>query len=281
VDITNRTIFLLWWQGFANAPPLVRACIESWRRFHPDWRVVALDAHTIGDWIALDDMIDLARPDIPLQKVANVARLALLRAHGGVWADATLYCLRPLDEWLPRYHTIGLTAFRNPTPDRMIATWFFAADKDNAIVAALLAEFVAFLNAHRFPNQGTDESMAEIDGLMPALGKDVKSTLGWFEPGLIERLGAHPYFILHYIFNRLMLDDARLRALWDSAPALDIGASGRLRKLADRKDGLERALALIDRGAGPVQKLDWRVDATTPFWTGVLARLAAIGPAPC
>jgi mannosyltransferase OCH1-like enzyme len=91
---------MLWFQGFADAPPLVQACLESWRRFNPTWRVVALNRASLPEWVDLDQAIDPERRDLDMRKVANVARLCLLRRHGGVWADATSFCLRPLDDCL-------------------------------------------------------------------------------------------------------------------------------------------------------------------------------------
>jgi mannosyltransferase OCH1-like enzyme len=46
--------------------------------------------------------------------VAALARLCLLRTHGGVWVDATVFCRRPLDEWLPEHAASGFFAFANP-----------------------------------------------------------------------------------------------------------------------------------------------------------------------
>jgi hypothetical protein len=113
-----------------------------------------------------------------------------------VWADATLFCLRPLDEWLPPNHTMdhttGFTAFRDPSRERLMANWFIAAEPTNPILAALHREFTSFMARHAFPNQNAPETVLEIERLAATLNADVESTLGWFEPGLIERLGAHP-----------------------------------------------------------------------------------------
>jgi mannosyltransferase OCH1-like enzyme len=32
-----RVVWMLWWQGWEVAPPLVRACRDSWQRHHPEW----------------------------------------------------------------------------------------------------------------------------------------------------------------------------------------------------------------------------------------------------
>src|SRR6185369_4382947 len=97
--VSNRTIWTLWHQGFADAPPLVQACLESWRRLNPVWCIHALDQNSLGDFIDLAALRD-ASGHLTLQKTSALARLALLRRHGGVWTDATVFCLRPLDEWI-------------------------------------------------------------------------------------------------------------------------------------------------------------------------------------
>lgn len=55
---------------------------------------------------------------------------------GGVWADATLWCARPLDDWLePSCRTAGFFGYDRPAADRPIATWFLAAAADSRIAS--------------------------------------------------------------------------------------------------------------------------------------------------
>lgn len=121
----------MWHQGFAEAPQIVRTALESWRRVNPDWRVVALDRDSLSDWVDLKSVIDLDRSDLTVQKFSAITRLCLLRRYGGVWTDATVCCLRPLDAWLPEHYGAGFFAFRNPGPDRLASNWLIAAESDN------------------------------------------------------------------------------------------------------------------------------------------------------
>ena len=116
--VENRTIWTLWHQGFADAPPLVQACLESWRRFNPGWRVIALDRHSLPDYYDIAEVIDPARRDLDVIKMSNLTRLCLLWRYGGLWTDATVFCLRPLDDWLHAAYDAGFFAFRNPAKDR-------------------------------------------------------------------------------------------------------------------------------------------------------------------
>ena len=39
----NKTIWTMWDRGADAAPDMVKLCVDSWRRHHPEWRVVVLD----------------------------------------------------------------------------------------------------------------------------------------------------------------------------------------------------------------------------------------------
>ena len=77
--VSNRTIWMLWFQGFADASPLVQVCLESWRRSNPTWRVVALNRTSLSEWVDFEQAIDPERRDLDMRRVADVARLCLLR----------------------------------------------------------------------------------------------------------------------------------------------------------------------------------------------------------
>jgi len=88
-----------------------------------------------------------------------------------------------------------------------------------------------------------------------------------------NRVRAYPYFIFHYTFNKLILTNPELRALWEGAPPLDAGPPHRLQALVKEPDGLPQALDAIDRGSWMLQKLDWHIDLAAPYWNAVMKRL--------
>jgi hypothetical protein len=270
----NRTIWTFWYQGFDHAPPLVRACLDSWRRLNPDWQVIALDRHSLRDWIDLREAIDPARSDIPVQKLSAVARLCLLRRYGGVWVDATVFCLRPLDHWLPEQIPGGFAAFRNPARDRLMGNWFIAAEKDSALLAELHAAFIEFMNSRIFSNQNNLFGRIAMAVLQRLLDGNIRRTTLWLNPRLQAVLKAYPYLIFHYVFNNIILTNPDLRQLWEQGLPLDAALRHSLQALAHREDGLALAFEAIDRGDWALQKLDWRIDIASPFWSAVMPRLA-------
>src|ERR1700733_6707710 len=86
----SRTIWMYWHDGWDKAPEICHLCLQSWRQRNPGYEVHALDLETLKT--VLDDpprQKDMAF----VRGYANRVRLRLLRTHGGVWADATNFCL--------------------------------------------------------------------------------------------------------------------------------------------------------------------------------------------
>lgn len=96
-----RRIFTLWLQGEEQAPPLVRACLDSIRR-HSDAELVVLDERSLFDWIDLPAEIIRKWKDGKMKAAhfTDICRVELLYRHGGVWMDATCYLDAPFPEWL-------------------------------------------------------------------------------------------------------------------------------------------------------------------------------------
>jgi len=178
----NKTIWMYWRQGWEMAPPLVRACAESWRRLNPAWRVTTLTAQALReDPELVGKMPAVAGKALPDEALSDVIRLHLLDRHGGIWADATTYCMKPLDDWIPEVLSSGFFAFDRPGPWRMLSTWFLAADAPCPIV------HLWRLAADRYWT-----------------GRDERDN----------------YFWAHILFAQAYEQDAQVRALWDATPKI-------------------------------------------------------------
>jgi len=130
-----RIVWMFWDTGEAAAPPLVRACIGSWRDRNPGWEVRLLSRADMEDAV---DIADLAHVR-PVAQFSDILRTRLLLAHGGVWADATTWCALPLDHWLPPLMAGEMFLFRTPGPDRLVSSWFIAARPGGPALRALSA----------------------------------------------------------------------------------------------------------------------------------------------
>lgn len=275
--MATKIIWMYWHQGWEEAPDLVKRCRASWVRLNPDYEVRALDQHSLFDYITLAEGISPERKDLSIQKIANLGRLALLSRYGGVWADATVMCIRPLDEWLGPYLESGFFAFRNPGIDRLMSNWFIAAEPDSIILQRLYKNVSDYFAHTYFFNQGSVFRRKVVMKLFKRRWTvDARSTLHWHSWFARKILRAYPYFIFHYTFNKLILTDPECAGLWNQAKPFPSDIPHRLQRLQSKPDGLETAKREIDSGAAPLYKLSWKVDASNAYWTAILEYLERV-----
>jgi len=145
----NRVIWTCWFQGQDSAPFVVRKCLESWVNRNPDWDVRVLDASSIRKYINLEDHIDLSEQEVTAASLSDIVRILLLNEYGGVWADATSYCNRPLDDWLPGYMPRDFFAFSDPGKYLLLASWFLARGPSDQLVGKWAARTLAYWSGRR------------------------------------------------------------------------------------------------------------------------------------
>ena len=92
------TIWMYWDSGLAHLPDIVAHCITSWVIMNPTWHVQLLTDETVLDY--LPGWTTEKWVQVLGAHKGDIARITLLRDHGGVWADATQFCLLPLNHWI-------------------------------------------------------------------------------------------------------------------------------------------------------------------------------------
>jgi hypothetical protein len=132
----NKTIYLLWLQGWDNAPWLQKQVATSWIINNPSWKVELVDLDNLKTYVNDIDYIYDKNKSISHQHKADIIRLSLLKNLGGVWADSTMLCMQPLCHWVFEavepagiwmYHGTGggMTINVGPT------IWFIISKKNN------------------------------------------------------------------------------------------------------------------------------------------------------
>ena len=105
----QKNIFILWLQGWDNAKWLNKKVAESWKINNLDWTVHCIDLVNLKDYVNDINYIYDNQKDISPQAKSDIIRLSLLKNYGGVWADATMLCMQPLEHWVhPAVEPVGL-----------------------------------------------------------------------------------------------------------------------------------------------------------------------------
>lgn len=96
----TSNIWVLWWQGYEDAPDIAKACISSIKKNAGSHPVVLLDRYNYKQYITLPDhVIDkFEKGHMMLAHLSDIIRTSLLYEYGGIWMDATMYMLHPFDE---------------------------------------------------------------------------------------------------------------------------------------------------------------------------------------
>lgn len=93
-----------WWQGMDEAPDLIKACINSLKRYLPDEvELIIITRDNYRDYVDfpqwLIDKVEDGR--ITLTTFSDVIRASLLYKYGGIWMDSTILLTEtiPVDFW--------------------------------------------------------------------------------------------------------------------------------------------------------------------------------------
>lgn len=257
-DLIPRTIWVLWYQGQADAPFLVQKCIDSWVKQNPTWEVVILNNDNLGEYIVSDLPADKLE-SISLTEQSNLVRLQLLSDYGGVWADATTICMAPLDEWIDDYARSGFFAFERPGVDRIMSSWFIASVKNGPIVSKLRSHYCAFFLKNEFNIKGKRKQKI-LRRLERILNKSEKTTRFWFSPIVTKIFKVCPYFIFHYMFERLVSKDSECKTIWKNTKKVSADLPHRIQRAGIFSPLNEEYKAEIDERHVPVYKLTWKYD---------------------
>lgn len=257
----ERTVWMLWLQGFENAPEVVQVCLRSWKSRNPTWRVVELNEENIADYVDSDSLAMLKSLDIKPQKLANLIRLYLISTHGGVWVDATCFCCKPLDSWLPGYMDSGFFAFRDPGPDRILANWFLAASKGNALASIFYERHRDFFRLNRFPLQHTQAGRDRVRRIGSLLNRNARLAEFWASPLLTKTVKAYPYYIFHYHFARTIRENAVCRDIWNRTPAFSSDGPHKMERAGILSPMTSELMEDLVELKQPLYKLRWKYPA--------------------
>ena len=121
------------WFGRGQMPKLALKCIESWKKYCPDYQ--------IKEWNEDNFDLDLypyVREAYDARKfafVTDVVRLYALYHEGGIYMDTDVEVIKPLDSLL-QYQAVS--GFESPT---QIPTGLMASEKEHPLIAKLLHEY--------------------------------------------------------------------------------------------------------------------------------------------
>lgn len=143
----KNKIYTMWWQGFDNAPDIIKICHNSLlRHYNPETQeVISLDFGNYRQYVKLPmyifDKVDSGA--ISLTHFSDLIRSYLLKETGGLWVDASMLFTRDIKDdvfFEPDFFTMKNPSARD---DDITSKWecFFIAGKKDFPLFKLLVDF--------------------------------------------------------------------------------------------------------------------------------------------
>ena len=82
----SKKIFTFW-EPKENIPPYIQLCMNTWKKFLPEYEIIILDYSNLSQWIGKDFFDKTLYKNYSLPKQADAIRCAVLEKHGGIWFD--------------------------------------------------------------------------------------------------------------------------------------------------------------------------------------------------
>lgn len=259
-----KTIWILWYQGSNDMPTIVKECYKSWCEKNKDFEVVVLDKNNLEKYVKIDNNI-IQNKHITIQALSDIIRVNLLNQQGGIWVDATCYCMKPINSWLSKYMENGFFAFSNPSRDRLISSWFIASEPNSKITR----EFAKIVNNYWLENP----KMVKINNLNLSKRFILKiylvftghmnnsiETSYWFSTFISKILKIYPYFWFHYLFYKLYTNNSECKLLWDNTIKFSADIPHKMQFFGLNNTITPNLQKDIDACIDPLYKLSLKID---------------------
>ena len=95
----EKNIFVFWYDGFDNAPLVVKKCLHSIEKYYQGFKIYCIDKSNYLEYTDIDELIvnDFSKGNISVQTFSDILRFNLLKNHGGIWIDSTILFLEKYD----------------------------------------------------------------------------------------------------------------------------------------------------------------------------------------
>jgi hypothetical protein len=135
-----------YWDNPDKIPKTVKMCMESWKKYNPDYEIILLTRKNYKGYINIPTDISSHVHFRSPHLFIDLLRLWTLTEHGGIWCDPTILMNSPLNgDWLfPKYAEFSgfyIDTFTQLKDSPVIEPWFLAANKGSQFIRKWRDEF--------------------------------------------------------------------------------------------------------------------------------------------
>ena len=135
-DDKSNKVWVCWFQGMDNAPPIVKKCVQSISEQVGNENLTIITMDNIEDYVTLPKYIveKWKKGIISNTHLSDILRLELLINYGGLWLDATTFVTGEIPKYI---YDNDLFMYRlSDANDKAIRynTWLIYATKNNRVL---------------------------------------------------------------------------------------------------------------------------------------------------
>lgn len=148
------------WFGRGKLPELALKCIESWKKYCPDYQIIEWNEDSFD--IEENTYVREAYSARKYAFVSDYARLFALYQHGGVYMDTDVELLSPIDEFL------SLEAFSGFESKTRVPTGLMASQSGTPLLEELLSYYD---DRHFIMDDGSYDMRTNVETITAILEK--------------------------------------------------------------------------------------------------------------
>lgn len=147
----SRVPKIIWtYWSTENLPDSIKMCIESWKKYNPDYQIIIMNKDNYKNYTNIPDHIaNHKNMNDVHQHFADLVRLCAVYDNGGVWLDASILMSCSLNDILPSefdYEFFGFKREFIPYYYPLISNYMFAAPMGSEFVKRWRDEYCNVVN---------------------------------------------------------------------------------------------------------------------------------------
>jgi len=123
------------WVGNNKFTPLAEKCLESWKKFLPDYEIKLWNEETLPKEVFKHPYVQKKYQEKKWAFVSDYIRFFVLEKYGGIYLDTDTEVLKSFDSLLDN------EAFFGKTKDGMVAAGVIGATKNHLAIKTMLLEY--------------------------------------------------------------------------------------------------------------------------------------------
>ena len=169
---TPKIIWMCWFQGWNNNKnkPLIQQLVYKSCKYHnkdDGWNIILLDNDNIPKYINSTKWYHYQQRtkhgDMGFAGLSNIVRMELLSTFGGVWVDATVFCMKPVSREPSR---VGVIPEEEYQSDNGSSIHSDDGNKDNKNVQSQYQVLAMNILANSVKSKATDDDHIEDEQLV-------------------------------------------------------------------------------------------------------------------